>query len=107
MGKKVALFIATDNMDIRNRTVYHFKSRTDRGGGVDDALPVFHISEDQIKFDSDKISAMVDQLFLMEMDDLIVTSVCFLCYSNSSYPFPITYYLLFIIYYLLSLIYIY
>eukprot|EP01116_Phalansterium_solitarium_P013126 TRINITY_DN3012_c0_g1_i1.p1 TRINITY_DN3012_c0_g1~~TRINITY_DN3012_c0_g1_i1.p1 ORF type:complete len:446 (-),score=127.06 TRINITY_DN3012_c0_g1_i1:192-1529(-) len=64
-GKSGVIFLATDHMGIRNRTVEHFARRTP-------PVPVLHISA-EVAPESAKHMALVDQYFLQDTDDMIVT----------------------------------
>eukprot|EP01116_Phalansterium_solitarium_P006951 TRINITY_DN19391_c0_g1_i1.p1 TRINITY_DN19391_c0_g1~~TRINITY_DN19391_c0_g1_i1.p1 ORF type:complete len:472 (-),score=107.37 TRINITY_DN19391_c0_g1_i1:161-1576(-) len=64
-GKQGVIFLATDNMIIRNRTVLYFAARKP-------PIKVLHISA-EARPEGEKHMALVDQLYLQEQDDLIVT----------------------------------
>eukprot|EP01116_Phalansterium_solitarium_P024727 TRINITY_DN9143_c0_g2_i1.p1 TRINITY_DN9143_c0_g2~~TRINITY_DN9143_c0_g2_i1.p1 ORF type:complete len:435 (+),score=133.50 TRINITY_DN9143_c0_g2_i1:157-1461(+) len=65
LGRRGVIFLATDHMGIRNRTVARFASRQP-------PVPVLHLSATAAP-ESAKHIALVDQWFLMDADDLIVT----------------------------------
>jgi len=66
-GYEVVIFLATDTLNIRERTVRYFSHN------VTPPVQVVHIEDKSIRREGDKDIAMVDQMLLSDVDDLIVT----------------------------------